>query len=147
MPDSVLVLLIAVAMLLFSTFCSAVLVDAGEEQRILLSLATSVLAYVLYAIALYFTGFIRRTTPTISSIMACGSIISVLAVAAYVLLRPFIGIPFAGLVSTLILFWSVPVKGHIIARAIERHWYVGIAIAASIFVLQIAIYSATTGEV
>ena len=27
------------------------------------------------------------------------------------------------------MLWSVPVEGHIIARAIDRHWYLGIAIA------------------
>jgi hypothetical protein len=40
------------------------------------------------------------------------------------------------------LLWSVPVEGHIIARAMGRHWYIGILIAITVFVLQFVIYSA-----
>jgi len=33
----------------------------------------------------------------------------------------------------------VPVEGHIIARAIDRHWYVGIVIAVGVFIFQYVI--------
>jgi hypothetical protein len=32
--------------------------------------------------------------------------------------------------------WALAVRGHIIARAIDRHWYLGITFALLIFVLQ-----------
>jgi hypothetical protein len=41
---------------------------------------------------------------------------------------------------TLILLWSIPVEGHIIARAIDRHWYVGIGAALAVFVFQLFLY-------
>jgi hypothetical protein len=40
------------------------------------------------------------------------------------------------LVAWLILLWSVSIKGHIIASAIDRHWYIGLSIAVAVFVLQ-----------
>jgi hypothetical protein len=69
-----------------------------------------------------------------------------LFVAEYVLLRPFLGARIAGIIATLIIFWSVPVEGHIISRAIGQHWFVGIAIAIAAFVLQIGIQTMLTGQ-
>jgi len=143
-PDSAVVLLFSFGLLLFATFCSTVLVNPAAGDNIVLSFVASLLGYVFYWAVLVVTGFSRRFVPTISSIMACGSILTVFMVFAYVMFTPFLGANFASIIATLILFWSVPVKGHIIARAIERHWYLGIVIAMTIFLLQFAIYSALT---
>jgi hypothetical protein len=145
-PGSALVLLLSFGLLVFATFCSTVLIDNTAGDNIVLSFLASLLGYVFYWFVLIVTGFSRRFVPTISSIMACGSILTVFMVFAYVMFTPFLGANFASIIATLILFWSVPVKGHIIARAIERHWYIGIAIAMTIFLLQFAIYSALTGQ-
>jgi hypothetical protein len=144
-PDSSVVLIFSFGLLLFATVCSTILIKPSVGDSAVLSFLTSLLGYVFYAIVLAVTGFSRRFTQTISSIMACGSILTVLMVFAFVMFTPFLGASFASIIATLILFWSVPVKGHIIARAIERHWYLGIVISMTIFVMQYGIYSALTG--
>ena len=141
-PGSLVVMLLSFGMLLFATFASATLIKPSGGESVLLSFFTSLLGYVFYGSVLMVSGFLNRLGQTISSINACGSILTVLMVFAYVMLTPFLGARIAALVATLILFWSVPVKGHIIARAINRHWYLGIAISMTIFILQFAIYSA-----
>jgi len=78
---------------------------------------------------------------TISAILGCGALISLAFVAEFVLFTPFLGQSISALVAQLILLWSVPVEGHIIARAIDRHWYVGILIAISVFALQFVLYN------
>jgi hypothetical protein len=145
-PNSLVVLLMSFGMLLFATVTSAVLIKPTGGESILLSFVTSLLGYGFYGSVLMITGFLSRLGQTISSIMACGSILTVLMVFAYVMLSPFLGARIAALVATLVLFWSVPVKGHIIARAINRHWYLGIAISMTIFILQFAIYSAMISQ-
>jgi len=145
-PNSLVVILMSFGMLLFATVTSTVLIKPTGGESILLSFVTSLLGYVFYGSVLMVTGFLSRLWQTISSIMACGSILTVLMVFAYVMLSPFLGGKIAALVSALILFWSVPVKGHIIARAINRHWYLGIAISMTIFILQFAIYSAMISQ-
>ena len=146
MPNSLVVMQLSFGMLLLATFSSAVLIKPAGGESVLLSFLTSLLGYVFYGSVLMVAGFLNRLGQTISSIMACGSILTVLMVFAYVMLSPFLGARIAALVATLILFWSVPVKGHIIARAIDRHWYLGIAISMAIFVLQYAIYSAMISQ-
>jgi hypothetical protein len=145
-PNSLVVMLMSFGMLLFATVTSTVLIKPTGGESVLLSFVTSLLGYGFYGSVLMVTGFLNRFGQTISSIMACGSILTVLMVFAYVMLSPFLGARIAALVATLVLFWSVPVKGHIIARAINRHWYLGIAISMTIFILQFAIYSAMISQ-
>ena len=89
----------------------------------------------------------RRIVPILSAIIACGAILTLLFVAAYVLLNPFLGNDIAAVIATLIIIWSVPVEGHIIARGIEQHWYIGIVIAMIVFTAQYAFQSTMTGRV
>jgi hypothetical protein len=77
-----------------------------------------------------------RLMQTITAILGCGALLTVTLVAGYVLLQPFIGAALMTLVAFLILLWSLSIKGHIIASAINRHWYLGLAFAVAIFVLQ-----------
>ena len=75
------------------------------------------------------------------ALLGCGALISLTFVALDALLPLISSDAAASIVATLVLLWSVPVEGHIIARTIERHWYVGIIIAMSVFVLQLVLYS------
>lgn len=146
MPASSLVLVFAFGLLLLSMFCSNVLINPESGDNLLLSFVVALLGYVGYGFILVTSGFAKRFSQTISAIMATGSILTIMMVFVFVMFAPFVGNNIAGTFATLILFWSVPVKGHIIARAINRHWYVGIAIAMTIFVLQYATYRAMTGQ-
>ena len=146
-PDSMLVLGFAFGLLILATLVSGALFQAPDTDTILLSFVSSLFGYALYWIVLSSTGFTRRFVPTVASIMACGSILTFVRIFAAIMLTPLLGAPIASLVVGLILFWSVPVKGHIIARAIERHWYIGISIALAIFIMQYVSYLAMTGRV
>jgi hypothetical protein len=62
-------------------------------------------------------------------------------IAGRLFLTPLLSADVANIVVTLILLWSIPVEGHIIARAIERHWYIGIVAAMTVFVFQLFLHS------
>lgn len=143
-PDSSLVLIVAVALFVIAMATSGLLVEPGADDSVIVSVSVSVMGYVLYWMVLFTTGFSRRLLPTISSIMACGSILTVFMVIAYLALLPILGANTASLIAWLILIWSVPVKGHIIARAIEKHWYIGITIALTVYIMQRVAYDAMT---
>ncbi len=146
-PNSWLVFLFSLMLMLFASFVAATLINLGEDYSHLLTFVTNLLGIGIYAAVLLASGFIRRFLPILSAIIACGSILSLLFVAAYVMLNPFLGDNFAVIIATLIIIWSVPVEGHIIARGIERHWYVGIVIAMIVFTLQYAFQSTMTGRI
>lgn len=122
--------------MLGATFCAMVLIDALAEQDYLLTLVTNLLGVLFYAVVLIVSGRSRRLAQTLTSVIGCGAILTFLFVAEFVLFRPFLGAGIASIVATLIIFWSVPVEGHIISRAIDTHWFIGIAIAIAAFILQ-----------
>ena len=146
-PDSWLVFLIALILMQIASFVLATLSNLDDDYNHLLTFITHVLGMGIYAAILLATGFMRRIVPILSAIIACGAILTLLFVAAYVLLNPFLGNDIAVVIATLIIIWSVPVEGHIIARGIEQHWYIGIVIAMIVFTAQYAFQSTMTGRV
>ena len=146
-PDSWLGFLIALILMQLASFVLATLSNLDDDYNHLLTFITHVLGMGIYAAILAATGFMRRIVPVLSAIIACGAILTLLFVAAYVLLNPFLGNDLAVVIATLIIIWSVPVEGHIIARGIEQHWYIGIVIAMIVFTAQYAFQSTMTGRV
>lgn len=143
-PASVLVLLVALGLFTVAMVSSEALAGSAGSSNVLTSISVSFAGYILYWMVLLATGYPHRLVPTIACIMACGSILTIAMVVTFVVLAPLIGNTDAALIAWFVLIWSVPVKGHIIARAIGRHWYVGIAIALVIYLLQRFAYDALT---
>lgn len=141
-PASMSVLAFAIGLLLLSFFCSAMLSPDSGSDDLGLSFLVTIASYLLFWLVIAVTGYSHRLVPTISSIMACGSLLTIVQVAVQVFLSPFLSVNLVFIVAWLIQIWKIPVKGHIIARAIGRHWYFGIAIAMTIFVMQYAAYLA-----
>ncbi|MBT5219767.1 MAG: hypothetical protein HOI35_03085 [Woeseia sp.] len=135
-PSRSVVLVVAIGLLLFAFLSTAVAMPETVSGNIAISFFVSVLSYVVYWLVLLATGFGRRLVPTIASIMACGSILTILHVVVFVVMRQFTSDVVTDTVAWLILIWAIPVKGNIIARSIEQHWFAGIAIAMTIFVMQ-----------
>lgn len=143
-PHSWLLLALAIASMLVASFCALVLINPEAEQDFRHSVLTSAVGVGFYAAVLVITGHARRMLQTLTTVLGCGAILTMLFVAEFVFLRPFLGADVAGVIAALIIFWSVPVEGHIIARAIDKHWFFGIAIAIAAFVLQFAFQSYAT---
>lgn len=122
--------------MLVAGFCAMLLIENPNERSYGLSLAVSAAGVAYYVLVLLVTGHSRRILQAVTTIIGCGAILTMLIFLESLLLRPMLGREVANLLGLLIIFWSVPVEGHIIARAIDRHWYIGIAIAVVAFALQ-----------
>jgi len=135
-PGSWLIFFVATGLMVISTVGAVLLIDAGGEQDHAVTILSSLLGMGFYAVVLMVSGYSRRFLPTLSAITGCSALLTLLFVTEFVLMQPLLGNQVAGIIATLIIFWSVPVEGHIIARAIQQHWFVGIVIAICVFVLQ-----------
>ena len=145
-PHSWFVFLLAIGMLVISSLSAMLLIDSSRDQDHVLTYAGYALGLFFYGSVLFLAGFASRMLQTISAIVACGALITFLYVAEYIVFQSLFGSEFASLVGILIIFWSVPVEGHIIAKAIEQHWFVGITIAIVALVLQIGFQSVFAGS-
>lgn len=140
-PSSWVVLLMSVVMMAVASYSVTVLVAAGQERNFLLTLFAYGMGLAFYAAVILLAGRPGRVLVALSCIIGCGSLITLLFVAEWVLMSPLLGREVAGLLATLIILWSVPVEGHIVARTIEQRWAVGIAVALVALVMQYGIES------
>ena len=111
------------------------------DKDFLLGTFTGVVGLACYASIVVLSGHTPRLLQTVTAVLGCGAVLSLLFVAGNLVLTPLLSESITNLVLTLILLWSIPVEGHIIARAIDRHWYVGIVAAMAVFVFQLFLYS------
>ncbi len=135
-PHSVVMLVMTISLWLLSALTAFALIDRFDESDFFLEIFSALIAVACYSAIVILARRGSRLTQTMSAIIGCGAILMSVFVGAYVFLQPFIGAGLMTLVAWLILLWSVSVKGHIIASAIDRHWYIGLSIAVAVFVLQ-----------
>ena len=140
-PRSGLLLALVIGFWIFASLIGLVLIERLDETDFFLGLFSGLAGIACYATIVVLGGFGSRLTQTVTALVGCGALIFLVFVAQYVLFLPVAGELVTGLVANLILLWSVPVEGHIIARAIDRHWYTGILIAITVFILQYILYS------
>ncbi|MGI9270143.1 MAG: hypothetical protein ACR2QT_00085 [Woeseiaceae bacterium] len=143
-PRSIVLLLMAVTLWLFAVLTQLALIDQFNESDFALEIFSALIAITCYSTVVIGFGQAPRLTQTITAILGCGAILAVTFVFAYTFLLPFVGRAVMALVVWFIVLWSVSIKGHIIASAINRHWYLGLAIAVSIFVLQHVVHAYLT---
>lgn len=147
-PYSWLACLIALLLWLFAGLSTTMVTPGMNDQDFLYGTFTGVVGLGAYAAIVVTSGHTPRLLQTVTAILGSGALISFMFLAASALLPPlFAPFPVLGknavnIVVTLVLLWSIPVEGHIIARAIDRHWYLGIAVAMAVFIFQLYLYSA-----
>lgn len=140
-PYSWLLCLIAMALWLFAGLSTTIMSEELGEQDFLLGTFTGVVGLACYASIVVLAGHTPRLLQTVTAILGVGAAINFLFVAGNVFLTPFLSENLTRLVVTLILLWSIPVEGHIIARSIDRHWYIGIVAAMTVFIFQLFVYT------
>lgn len=146
LPASSLLLTLSALLWLLTFVLAYVSFDWLDGRRLVIAATASLLAIGVYQSLLLVTGRAQRTLQTQSALIGCGSLISV-AYISLLLIGARLGEQAAvvfDVLAQLVSLWSVPVKGHIIGRALDMHWYVGIAIAGGVFILQYLFTSSLT---
>lgn len=138
-PSSWLIVAISFALLALGLLVQLLLLESMSAARLLPALAGYLLALGFYMGIVYSFGFASRMKQTLASIVACGSLIAMTAVIGVAILGPLLGDGIARVLGTLLLWWSVPVKGHLIARSIKQHWFVGVTIAIAAFIMRLGV--------
>ncbi|MBT8107418.1 MAG: hypothetical protein KJP17_04245 [Gammaproteobacteria bacterium] len=139
-PYSWVITLITLLLWLVAGFVIAAVTEEMNDEDLLVGVFTGVVGLACYASIVVLSGHTPRLLQTVTAILGCGAVLSFLFVIGTVALTPLLSAGTTNLIVTLILLWSIPVEGHIIARAIDRHWYVGIVAAMAVFVFQLFLY-------
>lgn len=138
LPASSLLLMFSALLWVLTFVLAYAAFDWLDGPRLAIAAAASLLAIGVYQLLLLIAGRAARTLQTQSALIGCGSLISLAYIGLLIIGARFdeqAAIVFEVL-AQLVSLWSVPVKGHIVGRALDLHWYVGIAIAGGVFILQ-----------
>ncbi|MGI9236073.1 MAG: hypothetical protein ACR2QZ_01665 [Woeseiaceae bacterium] len=112
-----------------------------DQTDFVIGSVTGIAGLMCYATIVVFSGRGARLLQTLMALLGCGALLSLIFIVANVVLPPLLSENASNLIVTLILLWTVPVEGHIISRTIERHWYIGVMMAMTIFIFQLVLYS------
>jgi hypothetical protein len=134
----------AVLLWFLPLFAATVLIPTFEGRVVAVSVVSWAISLGCYALVIALAGHGNRLLQSLTAIVGCGALIFLGQVAGLVFLLPFLGERIAQTLVYLLLFWSVHVKGHIMARTLNREWYIGFIIAISVFLLQYAFSMAVT---
>lgn len=140
-PYSMVLFVLIVTMWLLAGAVMTLLTAELDQRDFVIGTLTGIAGLFCYAAIVVLSGRRARLLQAIMALLGCGALLSLLFVAGNLFLAPFLSDSLGNLVTTLILLWTVPVEGHIISRTIERHWYMGVAIAVAVFILQLILYS------
>ena len=141
-PHSAFLFVGIAAMWLLSGAAMTLFTAELEQKDFIIGTLTGIAGLLCYTAIVVFSGKRARLMQALTALLGCGALLSLVFVAGNIFLTPFLSENIANLIMTLILLWTVPVEGHIIARTIDRHWYVGVVLAMAVFVFQLILYSA-----
>lgn len=131
-------LALAVLLWLFARLATLALISTSNEQIFVIEFFSAFFSICVYAIVVVLAGKNTRLLQTVTAIIGVSALMRVVYLTANTLLLPFLGVGFMRIVVIATVLWSISVKGHIIASAIERHWYAGLAVALVVTIMQIA---------
>lgn len=137
-PHSWVLLNVATVMWFVPLTAAALFVPGFSSVAVAVAVAGWVLSLACFAAVIMLAGYGRRMLQALTAIIGCGAIIFVAQVSGLIVFTMLLGAAVASIVVYLLLFWSVYVKGHIIARTIASERHVGLLIAIAVFLLQYA---------
>jgi len=145
-PYSWIVCLLVLTIWLLASYAISLSTETMDDEDFLNSTFTGVVGLACYAAIVVSSGRTPRLLQTVTAILGCGALISILYLVETFAFGALLGEPLTALIGMLIVLWSVPVEGHIIARAIDRNWYIGIVVAMAVFILQWFLYAYLTTD-
>ena len=136
-PRSVVMLVMAIILWLVTRLGMLAFDERFNEHLFIIEVFSAFLAAICYSAAIIVAGHGPRVLQSLSAIIGISALMRLVFLLANMLLQPIIGSEFMPFVAWATILWSISVKGHIIASAIGRHRYVGLAIAVVVLVLQL----------
>lgn len=111
-----------------------------------ITLLLAILNVAFYFLVLYIAGYPARILQSLTAVLCVDAMLTVFYLGGFLAVNVLADRSMAMSLAVLISFWSVPVEGHIIARALGRIWVVGIVIAIAAYILLMLTYWQLVGR-
>jgi hypothetical protein len=140
LPRSWLVFFVALVISVLVSMSVSEIVLPGIDPMHDVTLLLAILNVGFYFVVLQVTGYPERFVQTAIAILGADAVLTFFYMGGFLAVELIADKSTAFTLAWFISCWSVSVEGHIIARAIDRHWLVGIAIALASYVLLLLTY-------
>lgn len=140
MPRSWLVFHVALIISIFVSIATREIVTNGVDTKHDISLILTVINASFYFLVILIAGHSGRYLQSLTAIFGVDAIITAIYLVGFITIRQFADDATTLSFVWLITGWSVAVEGHIISRAIDRPWAIGIAIAVASYILLLLTY-------
>jgi hypothetical protein len=137
LPRAPVIVVIVVGLWLLSGVAILVTVEGYSSRKFLIDILLTAFGLVIYALLINAANRAARLQQALSAILGCGALLGLVLVSAESLLPRLLAAEQVQSVVTLIWLWSLPVEAHIIARTIDRQWYIGFFSALVVLFLQL----------
>ena len=136
-PHSSLLFVFVTAMWFLVDIISVMLIDTYTSSVFSIDVILAVVALGIYAIIINAFGRSDRLKQCFTAILGCSILFSIVLSGAQLVFPLLLAEGEVSWAVQLIWFWSIPVEGHIIARTIERQWFIGFLIALAVLIAQL----------
>ena len=126
---------------------ATVVIFPDAEPRHELTLLLTVITLVFYSLVLILAGFGNRLVQTLTAVFGVDALFTAMYVIAFTVVGLVAEKQTAMVITWMISYWLVPVQGHIISRAIEQHWFVGIGFALALHIMMLLVYQQLSNQV
>jgi hypothetical protein len=141
-PQSSVLFVMVAAIWLLVGIVAVMVVESYQSSGLLIDLILAFVGLGIYAIVVNLFGKGARLMRCFTTILGCGIVFSIAQFGGrlgFPLLLAEVEVDWALL---LVWLWSIPVEGHIIARTIERQWFVGFLVALAVLFVQLNLLAA-----
>ena len=136
-PHSPVLFVLVVALWFLVGVVALMIIEFYESNSLLIDLILAFVGLGIYAIVVSAFGRSDRMMRCFTTILGCSIVFTIVQIAGsliFPLLLTEVEIEWALLPIWL---WSIPVEGHIIARTIERQWFLGFLAAIAVLFVQL----------
>ncbi len=137
LPRSELMLVASVALWLLSSIAALIFDEYYSTSTFVLVFLAAAVSLMIYALFINAAGQDRRLLQSLSAIIGCGAVLTFIALFLESWLPLIASEQQVQSAINLIILWSIAVEGHIIARTINRRWFVGFVAAFAVFIVQL----------
>ena len=110
------------------------------EPQHFVTLLLAAMTVGFYYLLLFLTGFTGRFVQSMTAIFGIDCLLTVIYLVGYLAVSALFDRPTALVLTLLLSYWSVPVQGHIISRAIQQHWGIGVGLALTLHLILMMTY-------
>jgi len=140
LPKSWLFFYVALFVSVLVSTITSEIVSAGVNPMHDVTLFLAMINVAFYFVVIQIAGYPKRYLQSLTAILGADAIITVVYLVGFIAINLFADRSTTLSFMWLVTGWSVAVEGNIIARAIERPWAIGIAIAVLSYILLLLTY-------